>query len=188
MGWEPLEGTMTLSLSRLLSAGRAILHSSVPPVLRAFAPDQVATAVPIEPRRLGSHDPTPLGAQGPTKGSRDHGPLGVPGQRRHPRVRYHAPVTVYGPTSFCAGVIEDLSESGMGIRTYWPMAVDTEVDLMLDLPGHRCVVYAIVRWRRVSGPAGEEGAMGLEFTRLSDSDRDALARFLYGEDAPRSIG
>lgn len=189
---------MSISLASLVRSGLAAVQATpalvpAPAALALVSPEE-DTERPAPWRVLTAESRTvvPPSAGIPTVvpvADRDHGPVGSSDERRHVRVAYHLPVTVYGEKSFCAGHILDLSESGAFVRTHWPFPVDSAVELQIELPGHTFVARAVVRWRRTDGgETAAEPGMGIQFKGLKPVDQAALRRFVHGDDVVTQLG
>jgi hypothetical protein len=94
-------------------------------------------------------------------------------RREYDRLLVKVPVTLATDATRREGVTIDLSLAGCSLRTDAPFAVNTTVQLRLQLgqAGDVEVQAAVVR------TAGEDG-LGLQFVRIAAPDRERLSRYL----------
>lgn len=100
----------------------------------------------------------------------------MPENRKHARRKLVLPVAFQvgdGPTIEAES--QDVSLSGMFIRTDQPLPYGTTLQIFLPLPGmvERARIVATVRWSNASGMGVQLGAMGAR-------DTHALTALLYG--------
>jgi uncharacterized protein (TIGR02266 family) len=102
------------------------------------------------------------------------------------RVELSVDIGLETETNFFTGFSEDLSDGGLFIATYKTLPVGTELRVSFALPeGHSVKCAATVAWVRESRDksADVKPGMGVRLEALSDTDRQAIARFLH-ERAP----
>ncbi len=105
------------------------------------------------------------------------------------RVSLEVDIHLSSDSHFFAGLSGDISEGGLFVSTYRPLAVGTPVDLEFSLPGgdHTVQAKGEVRWIREHSAVQSRG-VGIAFDELSDEDRDEIHAFcaarppLYYED------
>jgi uncharacterized protein (TIGR02266 family) len=107
--------------------------------------------------------------------------LGRPTERANVRVPYHLKVTIYANTEFCAGVVQNLSVSGVLVAAWQPLPVDTPVEFDLDIEGQLIAVKGVVRWNRKRRAGPLRRGMGVEFTDLSSEHEALLVRFVENQ-------
>jgi c-di-GMP-binding flagellar brake protein YcgR len=100
--------------------------------------------------------------------------------RQHARSAIELPVVVSDAENRVEGAItfdtQDVSVGGAFIRSDLLFEIGEELQLAINLPSGR-TVRAIGRVVRVARDTGDEGAapgMGVQFSRLSDTDREAI--------------
>lgn len=95
-------------------------------------------------------------------------------RRRLPRVELEVDIGVHSETNFYAGFSGDVSEGGIFIATYKPLAIGTKTTVSFVLPGgHHVVTEGEVSWVREAAWDVTPG-MGVTFTGLSDYDRQYI--------------
>jgi CheY-like chemotaxis protein len=84
---------------------------------------------------------------------------------------------------------ENISESGLLLRTDWPLPLQTDVELGFSLPYSGCGIRARGRIVRYTDPDAE-GLVGLavHFESISEEDREAIATFIAERSASRTAG
>lgn len=108
------------------------------------------------------------------------GPAAKAGRERRTghRVQLEADVSLYSPTTFWAGIAEDISEGGLFVATYQLEPIGTVMDLRFELPsGEAVAVRGVVRWLREVMDEGTPG-MGLQFQDLSERDLQIIQSFV----------
>lgn len=109
--------------------------------------------------------------------------------RASPRISVSVDIHLSSDSHFFSGLSGDISEGGLFLSTYRPLAIGSEVDLEFSLPGSEQAVHARgeVRWLREHS-AHEPRGVGIAFESLSEDDRERIHRFctmrppLYYED------
>jgi uncharacterized protein (TIGR02266 family) len=98
--------------------------------------------------------------------------------RASPRVALDVELQLASDAHFFAGLSGDISEGGIFVSTYRPLAIGSEVDLTFSLPGSTRQLRARgrVRWHRDASPNSPPGA-GIAFDDLAPDARDAIQRF-----------
>jgi uncharacterized protein (TIGR02266 family) len=96
--------------------------------------------------------------------------------RAHARVGFEVEIDLHSESHFFSGLSGDVSEGGLFVQTYRPLALGDRVQVAFDLPDGRVEAEGIVRWRRPQSDSVDAG-VGLEFESLSDRDRDVIRRF-----------
>jgi uncharacterized protein (TIGR02266 family) len=99
--------------------------------------------------------------------------------RVHTRVAFEVEIDLYSSSHFFSGLSGDVSEGGLFVQTYRPLAVGDRVHVKFDLPAGRVEADGIVRWRRAHSD-GLEAGVGVEFEHLSEQDRDVIHSFCEG--------
>lgn len=98
--------------------------------------------------------------------------------------RYQLKVEVHhrSESVFFTGFMEDISEGGLFVTTYSPLAIGDRLELTFTVPGfiNECTVSAEVRWIRpgTTGPNATLPGMGLSFLGLPEAMRRAIRRFV----------
>lgn len=106
-------------------------------------------------------------------------------QPRAKRVRLNVEVEFHDDTRFYAGITDNISEGGLFVATYEPLAIGTRIDLRFRLPGgFTSNVSGVVRWHReplyLSSCELPPG-MGIQFEDLPEADAEAIRCFIdYG--------
>ena len=101
--------------------------------------------------------------------------LGAEAGRRWTRTSYWLRVTLYGPKSFVAGTVENLSEGGLFVAARHSFELGTNVEFELELPAGRLTLNAVVRWLRPYDPArGVYPGIGLSFGDMDQRQRDIV--------------
>lgn len=114
------------------------------------------------PKKLPAHlgnDPSPGGAD----------------QRRAYRIRVALPLRYSGRDRCCrtgAGLLADLSETGCRVHTTYLPDIGTSLALLAELPHPVLITEARVVWVA-------DQWIGLEFLRVSPSERTRLRHFLW---------
>lgn len=91
------------------------------------------------------------------------------------RVQLEAEVTLTSPSQFYAGLTFDVSEGGLFVATYQPLAIGEEVEVELTLPTTTVKAKGVVRWTRApSDDSDAPPGAGLSFTELPDEGRTAI--------------
>jgi uncharacterized protein (TIGR02266 family) len=117
---------------------------------------------------MSDHDPSLSDAAAPRGAER----------RTAERVRLDADVSLYSPTTFWAGIAEDISEGGLFVATYQLEPIGTVMDLRFELPtGQTVAVRGVVRWLREVMDDGTPG-MGIQFQDLSPADAGIIKSFV----------
>ena len=100
------------------------------------------------------------------------------GERRTaPRIPIEVDVSLTSESHFFAGLTGDISEGGVFVATWRPVAVGTTLDLVLSLPGGPPVnVRGQVRWIR-SQVEGAAPGLGVAFHDLSQESRSRIEAF-----------
>ncbi len=95
-------------------------------------------------------------------------------RRRVPRVELEVDIGVHSETNFYAGFSGDVSEGGIFVATYKPLAVGTKTTVSFVMPGgHHIVTEGEVAWIREAAWDVTPG-MGITFTMLTDRDRQII--------------
>ena len=102
-------------------------------------------------------------------------------RRGHVRVPYRAPVEMRLPSGDVAeGAIQDLSAGGLLVMTNRNVPQAAEVVMRFPLPSGVIIVgSAVVRWAR---EAHSSTALGLEFSELEHSYKQAIAEYVRAAD------
>jgi type IV pilus assembly protein PilZ len=104
-------------------------------------------------------------------------PEGSDNKRRARRLQHELPVAYRSVGSFLTDWATDISQGGMFINTRTPLAVGTDVRILIQLPtiespiGLNGKVTRVVRFDR---KAGEVPGMGIQFTDIDPSRREQL--------------
>lgn len=94
------------------------------------------------------------------------------------RVALEADVSLFSPTTFWAGLTEDISEGGLFVATYQCEPIGTGVDLRFELPtGQSVSVRGVVRWLRGHSDDAMPG-MGIAFEGLTQEDTRVIRSFV----------
>lgn len=103
---------------------------------------------------------------------------------RRTTARYQLRVEVHHRSAsvFFTGFMEDISEGGLFVTTYSPLAIGDRLELTFTVPGFidECTTSAEVRWIRpgTTGPDATLPGMGLRFLGLPEAMRRAIRRFV----------
>ncbi len=90
-------------------------------------------------------------------------------------MQLEAEVTLTSPSQFYAGLTFDVSEGGLFVATYQPLAIGEEVEVELTLPTTTVKAKGVVRWTRApSDDSDAPPGAGLSFTELPDEGRTAI--------------
>jgi type IV pilus assembly protein PilZ len=104
-------------------------------------------------------------------------PEGSDNKRRARRLQHELPVAYRSVGSFLTDWATDISQGGMFINTRTPLAVGTDVRILIQLPmiespiGLNGKVTRVVRFDR---KAGAVPGMGIQFTDIDPSRREQL--------------
>jgi uncharacterized protein (TIGR02266 family) len=103
------------------------------------------------------------------------------GRRHHPRFSVEAEVTLASEHNFYAGLIENLSVSGIFISTFELRRIGERIDFSIRLGDSEDVVRGVgeVRWiRQYSETSDTPPGMGLSFVELDPASRARIQHFL----------
>ncbi|MEO6120173.1 MAG: PilZ domain-containing protein, partial [Terriglobales bacterium] len=93
-------------------------------------------------------------------------------KRRHQRIRFQAELRCLIGDQTTPGRALDLSESGMAVELETPLASGTHLRCIFQLPPARSIEAEIVV------RAGRGSRAGVEFTRISSEDRQAIRDYV----------
>ena len=102
-------------------------------------------------------------------------------RRRAPRLQHELPVAYRTAGSFLSDWATNISQGGLFINTRKPLPVDTEVKLIIQLPGSEIPFSVRGRVTRVTewnNSANMSPGMGIEFTDLEGAKRERLEEFV----------
>lgn len=110
-------------------------------------------------------------------------------KRESQRVSLAVDIHLSSDSHFFSGLSGDISEGGLFLSTYRPIAVGSPVALEFSLPGTNDALRAKgeVRWLREHS-TGQPQGVGIAFEELAEEDRERIHRFctmrppLYYED------
>ena len=153
-----------------LSSGaflRAEAESEPPPPPSEDAP-AVETATTTA-REAPPPEPTPSTAPAP---------LVIEEHRASPRVSLSVDIHLSSDSHFFTGLSGDISEGGIFVSTYRPLAIGNEVELELILPGSAepFTARGTVRWIREHSADHPRG-FGISFDVLADGERERIHDF-----------
>ena len=153
-----------------LSSGaflRAEAESEPPPPPSEDAP-AVETATTTA-REAPPPEPTPSTAPAP---------LVIEEHRASPRVSLSVDIHLSSDSHFFTGLSGDISEGGIFVSTYRPLAIGNEVELELTLPGSAepFTARGTVRWIREHSADHPRG-FGISFDVLADGERERIHDF-----------
>ncbi|WNZ65727.1 TIGR02266 family protein [Myxococcus sp. MxC21-1] len=100
---------------------------------------------------------------------------------RAPRLEYELPVAYRSVSGFVTDWAVNLSKGGLYINTDKPLAVDTEVRLLVTLPGAHFPVELkgrVTRTNAVGVPAPQSPGMAVEFLDVDEDKRTRIAEFV----------
>ena len=104
--------------------------------------------------------------------------------REHPRYEISIPVECSTRHLFFSNHVCNIGKGGLFIRSDTPLPLDTEVSLVLRLPGAGRSIFATGRvvWNYdiEKGTSHIVGGSGIRFIGMSKSDRAALESYLAG--------
>jgi len=98
-------------------------------------------------------------------------------RRRHPRTVVTWPVTVLTPQTQVEGQIENISPGGAFISFAESPPLEWNFRMLIKAPNHQTInVVAKVIWSTVlsTGEGAPRFGVGVEFTRISEGDREFL--------------
>ncbi len=92
------------------------------------------------------------------------------------RMHLEAEVTLTSPSQFYAGLTFDVSEGGLFVATYQPLAIGEEVEVELTLPTTTVKAKGVVRWMRAPSdePDAPPPGAGIAFAGLPEDARAAI--------------
>jgi type IV pilus assembly protein PilZ len=98
--------------------------------------------------------------------------------RASKRISISVELHLASDSHFFSGLSGDISEGGVFVSTYRPLAQGSLVDLEFSLPGsdHPLRARGEVRWHRDATPDVPPG-VGISFDELSEDDRKIIHRF-----------
>jgi len=103
-------------------------------------------------------------------------------QRRSTRLHHELPVAYRSVGSFLTDWATNISQGGLFINTRKPLAVGTEVKIIIQLPGAAFpfdIVGKVSRIHEVGGKAkGSPPGMAVEFTELDRAKREKIESFV----------
>lgn len=152
-----------------LSSGaflRAETDSELPPPSEATPVAETTTA-----SEAPSAAPAPSASTAPA-------PLVIEEHRASPRVSLSVDIHMSSDSHFFTGLSGDISEGGIFVSTYRPLAIGDEVELELTLPGSADPFTArgTVRWIREHSADHPRG-FGVSFDVLADGERARIHDF-----------
>jgi uncharacterized protein (TIGR02266 family) len=100
----------------------------------------------------------------------------APEQRAHARTVLEVEVSFETESHFFAGLTRDISEGGLFLATYRPLAVGARVSLSLSLPDGALEVTGTVRWSRDANEGSAPG-VGIAFDPLDETATKRINRF-----------
>jgi uncharacterized protein (TIGR02266 family) len=125
-------------------------------------------AAPFGPTSPAPSAPLPVASASPS----------VAGSRTAARVSLGVPINLRVEHRLLSGSAENVSLTGVFVRTDTPLPVGREVDLLFDLP-ERKALHALgkVVWQRPADARGGQG-VGVRFGEIPDETRRALESFV----------
>lgn len=112
-------------------------------------------------------------------------------RRDKPRFSVSLSVTLLGDHNFYVGLTENLSEGGIFVQTQQTLPIGTKLRVEFSLPTcpHDISLIGEVRWIRLpeavcaehdnfGSSADAKPGMGIQFTKVSAADGDAIAKFI----------
>lgn len=102
-------------------------------------------------------------------------------RRRAERIAIEADIGFQSDSNFFVGFTEDVSEGGLFVATYDIKPIGSSLNINFSLPDGRLVsVDGVVKWVREYNETNEDSmpGMGVQFTNLSDRDKDAIHGFI----------
>jgi uncharacterized protein (TIGR02266 family) len=163
----------------VLLRGPAVREAPTP----APTPAAAEPALAVQPTRGRSEAPTPVEDVAALPASA----LPATGQsapviRQNRRKSLEARVDLHSDSNFFSGFSSNISDGGLFIATEVDLPLGTEVDLRFTLPdGNAVASTGVVCWRRPPNPDLPTG-LGLQFGHLTQTARDAVARFMKTRD------
>jgi uncharacterized protein (TIGR02266 family) len=103
------------------------------------------------------------------------------GRRHHPRYSVEAEITLASEDNFYAGLVENLSVSGIFISTFQLRRIGERIDFSIRLGDSDDLVRGVgeVRWlRQYSETSDTPPGMGLSFIELDANSRARIELFL----------
>ena len=104
-------------------------------------------------------------------------PEGSDNKRRARRLQHELPVAYRSVGSFLTDWATDISQGGMFINTRTPLAVGTDVRILIQLPMIESPIGLngkVTRVVRIESKAGAVPGMGIQFTDIDPSKRQQL--------------
>lgn len=96
-------------------------------------------------------------------------------KRKSERIRKKIKSEVVSDEFAAFSSVVDLSKGGIFISTPEPPGKNSEVNMMIHMPGHGEIeIKGIVRWVRTDDTDSERAGMGIEFTDISGDLRKKL--------------
>jgi uncharacterized protein (TIGR02266 family) len=101
-------------------------------------------------------------------------------ERQHPRYSVDIWVDYSALNSFTSSHLSNVSRGGACIRTEKPLPLDTDVKMVLWLPGSSAIrVRGRVVWSQNARPkSGEAVGAGVRFVDVPPTDRELLIEYL----------
>lgn len=106
-------------------------------------------------------------------------------RRSAPRYILKVEVTFESEHNFYTGLTQDLSGGGLFVATNVLRPIGEYIRVRFNLPGHSefIDVVTVVRWVRGHNISDLEPGMGLQFTQLTQSAKQAVSEFLRRRDS-----
>ncbi len=163
------DGALALELAPPLeeSVARETTHSTIRAIAPPPASPEEASVRVLAEVLEGIVAPLGLAAASP-RSDHEH--------REKQRVALEVEIDLHTDSHFFSGLSGDVSEGGIFVQTYRPLAIGDEVALSFDLPDGRVEAHGKVRWHRAHSDANDPG-FGIAFDALSEDDRAAIHAF-----------
>ncbi len=108
-------------------------------------------------------------------------PKAVPNKRQSTRLHHEIPVAYRSVGSFLTDWATNISQGGLFINTRKPLAVGSEVKIIIQLPGAAFPFDITGRVTRIEGLGNKANAapgMAVEFTELDRTKREKIETFV----------